>query len=55
MMPGTAVSHLRGYLIQLLAATNGNVTQAARLAQRNRTDFHKLLAKHDIDASAFKS
>lgn len=46
---------MRGYLIQLLAATNGNVTQAAKLAQRNRTDFHKLLAKHDIDASTFKS
>lgn len=46
---------MRGYLIQLLAATDGNVTQASKLAQRNRTDFHKLLAKHDIDASAFKS
>lgn len=46
---------MRGYLIQLLAATSGNVTQAARLAQRNRTDFHKLLAKYDIDTGAFKS
>jgi two-component system, NtrC family, response regulator GlrR len=46
---------MRGYLIQLLAATNGNVTQASKLAQRNRTDFHKLLARHDIDSSAFKS
>lgn len=46
---------MRGYLIQLLAAADGNVTQAARLAQRNRTDFHKLLAKYDIDASNFKS
>jgi two-component system response regulator GlrR len=45
---------MRGYLLQLLAATNGNVTQAAKLAQRNRTDFHKLLAKHDIDSGAFK-
>lgn len=45
---------MRGYLIQLLATTNGNVTQASKLAQRNRTDFHKLLARHDIDASAFK-
>ncbi|HSH41004.1 MAG TPA: sigma 54-interacting transcriptional regulator [Arenicellales bacterium] len=46
---------MRGYLIQLLAATEGNVTRASRLAQRNRTDFHKLLAKHDIDAAAFKA
>lgn len=45
---------MRGYLIQLLAATQGNVSQAARLAQRNRTDFYKLLGKHDIDAAAFK-
>lgn len=45
---------MRGYLIQLLAATSGNVTQASKLAQRNRTDFHKLLVKHDIDTSAFK-
>lgn len=46
---------MRGYLIQLLAAASGNVTQAARLAQRNRTDFHKLLSRHDIDAAVFKS
>jgi len=46
---------MRGYLIQLLAATSGNVTRAAKLAQRNRTDFHKLLAKHDVDAAAFKA
>jgi two-component system response regulator GlrR len=45
---------MRGYLLQLLAATGGNVTQAAKLAQRNRTDFHKLLSKYDIDSSAFK-
>ena len=26
--------------------TGGNVTQAARLAQRNRTEFYKLLQRH---------
>jgi two-component system response regulator GlrR len=46
---------MRGYLIQILATTNGNVTRAAKLAQRNRTDFHKLLAKYDIDAGMFKA
>ncbi|OHC67364.1 MAG: two-component system response regulator GlrR, partial [Rhodocyclales bacterium GWA2_65_20] len=29
------------YLIRLLKMTGGNVTQAAKLAQRNRTDFYK--------------
>ncbi len=43
------------YLIQLLQTTNGNVSQAARLAQRNRTDFYKLLNRHHIVPSLFKS
>lgn len=42
------------YLAGLLKITNGNVTQAARLAQRNRTDFYKLLQRHNLDPSAFK-
>lgn len=46
---------MRGYLIQLLAATEGNVARAARLAQRNRTDFYKLLTRHDVDPGAFKT
>ncbi len=44
----------RGYLIHLLAATAGNVSRAARLAKRNRTDFYKLLSRHDIDPASFK-
>jgi len=43
------------YLIQLLLTTNGNVSQAARIAQRNRTDFYKLLNRHHIVPSLFKS
>ncbi|MDP1653474.1 MAG: response regulator [Rhodocyclaceae bacterium] len=42
------------YLAQLLKATAGNVAQAARIAQRNRTEFYKLLARHDLDPAAFK-
>ncbi len=42
------------YLIRLLKMTGGNVTQAARLAQRNRTDFYKLLQRHALDPSLFK-
>jgi two-component system response regulator GlrR len=44
----------RNYLSQILQITGGNVTQAARLAQRNRTDFYKLLARHDLNPDAFK-
>jgi two-component system response regulator GlrR len=33
----------RSYLSQILQITGGNVSQAARLAKRNRTDFYKLL------------
>jgi two-component system response regulator GlrR len=44
----------RGYLEQLLRVTRGNVTQAARLAKRNRTDFYKLLARHGISTEDFK-
>lgn len=43
------------YLIQLLQTTQGNVSQAARLAHRNRTDFYKLLNRHHIVPSLFKS
>ena len=42
------------YLINLLKATQGNVTQAARIADRNRTDFYKLLQRHQINPILFK-
>jgi two-component system response regulator GlrR len=45
----------RNYLSQILQITTGNVSQAARLAKRNRTDFYKLLARHDLNPDAFKS
>jgi two-component system response regulator GlrR len=41
-------------LTQLLQITNGNVTQAARIAKRNRTEFYKLLHKHHLNPSSFK-
>ena len=44
----------RNYLSQILQITPGNVSQAARLAKRNRTDFYKLLARHDLNPDAFK-
>jgi two-component system response regulator GlrR len=44
----------RNYLSQLLQITNGNVSQAARLAKRNRTDFYKLLGRHQLHPEQFK-
>ncbi len=42
------------YLTKLLRVTEGNVTHASRIADRNRTDFYKLLKKHDLQASDYK-
>ncbi|MFI4891375.1 MAG: sigma 54-interacting transcriptional regulator [Steroidobacterales bacterium] len=44
----------RNYLSQILQVTGGNVSQAARLAKRNRTDFYKLLARHQLLPEDFK-
>ncbi len=45
----------RDYLAQILKITDGNVTHAARLAKRNRTEFYKLLQRHQLDPSLFKT
>jgi two-component system response regulator GlrR len=45
----------RNYLSQILQITMGNVSQAARLAKRNRTDFYKLLSRHDLNPDTFKT
>lgn len=45
----------RQYLMQLLAATNGNMTQAAELADRNRSDLHKLVKRHGINPGEFRN
>lgn len=45
----------RNYLVQLLKLTDGNVADAARLAERNRTEFYRLLQKYDLDAAMFRS
>jgi two-component system response regulator GlrR len=44
----------RSYLVQILQITGGNVSQAARLAKRNRTDFYKLLGRHQLTPDDFK-
>ncbi|WP_139557911.1 sigma 54-interacting transcriptional regulator [Methylotetracoccus oryzae] len=60
--PASAISSLeearrtfeRDYLIRLLKVTRGNVTQAARLAKRNRSDFYSLLRRHELEPGDFK-
>ncbi|HQU15999.1 MAG: sigma 54-interacting transcriptional regulator [Gammaproteobacteria bacterium] len=44
----------REYLARLLKITSGNVSQAARLARRNRTEFYRLLHRHRLDPAEFK-
>ena len=44
----------RDYLAKLLKITAGNVSQAARIAQRNRTEFYKLLNRHHIVAESYR-
>lgn len=38
----------RSYLVQVMAAVDGNVSHAARLAGMQRRDFQRLLRKHDV-------
>ncbi len=45
----------RSYLVQLLKLTDGNVADAARIAERNRTEFYRLLQKYDLTPAMFRS
>jgi two-component system, NtrC family, response regulator GlrR len=45
----------RDYLAKNLERTAGNVTQAARIAKRNRADFYKLLSRYRLHPEDFKS
>ncbi|MDN0074311.1 sigma 54-interacting transcriptional regulator [Crenobacter sp. SG2303] len=42
------------YLSRLLRLTGGNVADAARIADRNRTEFYRLLQKYELTPTAFK-
>jgi len=44
----------RDYLVRALKIAEGSVTQAARLSGRNRTEFYKLLQKHQIEPALFR-
>jgi len=45
----------RDYLVGLLKVTDGNVADAARLADRNRTEFYRLMQKHGLTPGHFKA
>lgn len=45
----------REYLVGLLKLTDGNVADAARLADRNRTEFYRLLQKHELTPGHFQA
>jgi two-component system response regulator GlrR len=58
-MPLASLEQARGafereYLVRILRITGGSVTQAAKLAQRNRTEFYKLLERHQLEPKMFK-
>jgi two-component system response regulator GlrR len=44
----------RGYIERLLAASGGNITQAAEVAQKNRRALFELIRKHGICAERFR-
>ncbi len=45
----------KNYIIQLIEITQGNVSQAAKLAGKYRADLYDLLRKYQIDPSDFRS
>lgn len=45
----------RNYLVQLLKLTDGSVADAARIAERNRTEFYRLLQKHELSPDMFRN
>jgi len=42
------------YLVRLLNLAEGNISLAARLAERNRSEFYNLLRRHDLDPAEFR-
>ncbi|HLG22556.1 MAG TPA: sigma-54 dependent transcriptional regulator [Candidatus Manganitrophaceae bacterium] len=45
----------KNYVMNVLRITNGNVTEAAKLAQKERKDFYDLMRKHRLHAQKFRS
>lgn len=45
----------KNYLVQLIGLTQGNVTQAAKLAGKYRADLYELLKKYNLKPTDFRS
>ena len=45
----------RSYLVRVMHKASGSVSEAARLAGLDRTNFRRLLQRHTIDPATFKS
>jgi DNA-binding NtrC family response regulator len=45
----------KNYLTLAMERAKGSISEAARLAGLDRTNFRRLLQRHGIDATAFKS
>ena len=44
----------KDYLTEVLRAARGQVSKAARMAGRNRTEFYKLLNQHGLNPADFR-
>jgi two-component system, NtrC family, response regulator GlrR len=44
----------RAYLLHLLELSRGKASEAAKLAEKSRTDFYELLKRHEIKIDEFK-
>lgn len=45
----------REYIMRILQLTEGNVALAARLAERNRSEFYKILKRHGLEPAQFRT
>ncbi|MBE7454152.1 MAG: sigma-54-dependent Fis family transcriptional regulator [Kofleriaceae bacterium] len=45
----------RAYLVRLIESANGSISAAARIASIDRTNFRRLLQRHNIDPRRYKS
>jgi two-component system, NtrC family, response regulator GlrR len=45
----------KNYLTMAMERAKGSISEAARLAGLDRTNFRRLLQRHGIDATTFKS
>ena len=45
---------MKNYLLQLVEFTQGNVSQAAKLAGKYRADLYELMKRYKLDPSNFR-